>query len=112
MEGGEGLFVHFVTRLRAAFFEQTQGHTQRVRPSERDQIKKQDFVVGIIMEALFEASKVLKFGKSNSWHKLWKSCERVINLNCGDVNNLTGFSWKTTDAMLETHDPLILPLAY
>lgn len=66
MEGGEGIFVHFVTRLRAAFFEQTQGHTQRVRPSERDQIKKQDFVVGIIMEALFEASKVLKFGKSNS----------------------------------------------
>lgn len=63
---GKASLYDFVTRLRAAFFEQTQGHTQRVRPSERDQIKKQDFVVGIIMEALFEASKVLKFGKSNS----------------------------------------------
>lgn len=80
MKGGikreDGLSVHYVISLRAAFFEQTQGQTQRGRPSQTDQIKS-CFSVGVVIEGLFEVTKVtLKLKGGENGHKLWRSCIR------------------------------------
>lgn len=66
VKGKKTVLVYNTICFRAAFFEQAQGQTQRVRPSETEQIKSRFSAVCIIIEALFRGAEVLK-----RWKLTW-----------------------------------------